>query len=710
VTVARPLRVGVDVGGTFTDLVVRDDRDGATWLGKTLTTHDDPAFGIERVITETFAAHSLDLAEVGDVVHGTTLVTNALIERRGAVTALLTTAGFRDVLEIRREARYELYDLRIANPVPLVPRQRCTDVPQRTLADGTRATPLDEDAVRGIVRRLVTDPPDGVPIEAVAVSYLHSYVDPSDERRTAALIAEEAPHLRVSLSSDVAPEIREFERATTTVANVYVQRLVEQYLASLVERLRRSGITAPIHVMMSSGGIATVATASRLPIRMLESGPAGGALAAARFARDAGLDRLLSFDMGGTTAKLCVVSGGQPLVTNEFEVDRVYRFKKGSGMPVRTPVIEMIEIGAGGGSIAHVDSLGLLGVGPESAGSEPGPACYGRGGTRPTVTDADVLLGLIDPASFLGGAMHLDVDAARTAMFAEVAEPLGIDVVDAAWGVHALVTEHMANAARVAAIERGVDPAALPVFAYGGAGPVHACRVAAALGATSVVVPAGAGVLSAGGFLEAPFAFDAVRTGRVDLSDADWSAVSASFASMRDETTALLVEAGADRASIVHRRSADARYVGQGFDLRIDLPDGDLDASSRPVIEQCFAEAYISRYGRLGPQVPIELVALRLESSVFRSTGEVRTVATTVPSAGTVDRACVDRARVDRERAVYWPEADGFVDTPVHRRDAQPPGACGSGPAIIEERESTLVVPPGATWRVRDDLALEVSW
>jgi N-methylhydantoinase A len=695
---AAPFRIGVDIGGTFTDLVVLDERDGTTRFGKTLTTHTDPALGIEQVIVATLDAHGIAAREIGDIVHGTTLVTNALIERRGATTALLATAGFRDMLEIRREVRYELYDLRISNPTPLVPRNRSVDIPQRTLADGSRSVPFDESTVRDAARRLVADG-----VEAVAVAYLHSYVDPTDERRTAELIAEVAPSLRVALSSDVAPEIREFERATTTVANVYVQGLVEDYLASLVGRLRRLGIDAPLHVMLSSGGIGTVATASRFPIRMLESGPAGGALAAARFGRAADVDRLLSFDMGGTTAKLCVIADGRPLVSNEFEVDRVYRFKKGSGMPVRTPVIEMIEIGAGGGSIARVDSLGLLTVGPESAGSEPGPACYGRGGARPTVTDADLLLGLLDASRFLGGEMGLDVDAARVAMSTHVAEPLGVDVTEAAWGVHALVNEHMANAARVAAIERGLDPASMPVFAYGGAGPVHACRVAMALGARTVIVPAGAGVLSADGFLDAPLAFDAVRTGRIELPTADWRVVNDRLVEMEAETTALLAEAGAARAAVVHRRSADARYVGQGFDLRIELPDGVLDETSRPEIERRFGEVYTQLYGRLGPEVPVELVAVRVESSVPRPP---RSTASVIEPESVPNTAPV----VDRSRPIYWPESARFVDTPVHRRERQPHGTVGVGPAIIEERESTLVVPPGAMWRVRTDRALEVTW
>ncbi len=401
-------RAGVDIGGTFTDLVIVDTASGEVRFGKTLTTPGDPSEGIEQVLVEALAEHHIDIADVGDIVHGTTLVTNALIERKGARTALFATEGFRDVLEIRKEHRFELYDLRITNPVPLVPRSRAVGIPQRTYADGTRGAPLDEAAVRWETARMRADG-----VTAIAVSYLHSYTDAADERRTRELIAQVAPEIRVSLSSDVVPEIREFERTTTTVANVYVQQLVDRYLSSLVARLARLGFAGELYVMLSSGGTATVATATAFPIRMLESGPAGGALAAASYGITHGHDSLLSFDMGGTTAKLCVVSDGEPLITQEFEVDRTYRFKKGSGMPVRTPVIEMIEIGAGGGSIARIDSLGLLTVGPESAGSDPGPVCYGRGGTAPTVTDADLVLGYLDPGYFLGGNLSLDVDGAR---------------------------------------------------------------------------------------------------------------------------------------------------------------------------------------------------------------------------------------------------------------------------------------------------------
>ncbi|NBH02302.1 hydantoinase/oxoprolinase family protein, partial [Amycolatopsis sp. SID8362] len=467
------MRIGVDIGGTFTDLCAVDGA-GIAAVGKVLTTHDEPARAVEEGLAALLADAGIAASAVTQVVHGTTLVTNALIERTGSRTALLATAGFRDVLEMRREHRYELYDLHLELPAPLVPRHLRFDVPERILADGSVRTALDEAYVVRLGRELAARG-----IEAVAVCFLHAFTNPAHERRVAELLAEVAPELRVALSSDVVPEIREFERASTTVANVYVQDLTERYLRDLEHRLRRLGIAGAPHIMLSNGGLATVGTAARYPIRILESGPAGGALAAAAV----GPPDLLAFDMGGTTAKLCLIAGGAPLVTHQFEVDRKYRLLPSSGLPVRVPVTDMIEIGVGGGSIARIDTLGLLTVGPDSAGSEPGPVCYGRGGAEPTVTDADLVLGYLDPGYFLGGGMPLDAEAARVVLRKAIADPLGVSVEEAAWGIHTSVNEDMANAARVHAVERGHDPAKLPMYTFGGAGPVHGAGVARALGA-----------------------------------------------------------------------------------------------------------------------------------------------------------------------------------------------------------------------------------
>src|SRR3990172_5261894 len=496
-------RIGVDIGGTFTDLVWADEATGAVRVGKVLTTPKDPAQAVEQGIVALLQDAGSAPASVRTLIHGTTLATNALIERKGARTGLLTTAGFRDALEIGREGRDDMYDLFIDQPTPLLPRPLRLEVPERLLPDGSVLRPLDEEGARAAIAALMAEG-----VEAIAISLLHAYRNPAHERALAALVARIAPGLPVSRSSEVLPHIREFERTSTTVANVYVMPLMARYLDDLERKLADMGIPGRFYIMLSSGGIATPETAKRLPIRLVESGPAAGALAAAQAARQMSADRLLSFDMGGTTAKACVIDGGQPLVAREFEVARADRFKKGSGLPIRVPVIEMIEIGAGGGSVARVDRLGLLKVGPDSAGADPGPACYALGGREPTVTDADLLLGYLDPDFFLGGLMRLDVEAARRAVAERVATAPGLDLMEAAWGIHRVVNENMAAAARIHGIERGKDLRAYPLFAFGGAGPVHAWEIGKILKVPRVLLPFGAGAISAFGLLAAPLAFD----------------------------------------------------------------------------------------------------------------------------------------------------------------------------------------------------------
>ena len=450
-------RVGADIGGTFTDLIVLDEQTGRFSIGKVLTTPDDPSRAVEQVLTETLDSFGVSPGDVRHLIHGTTLVTNAMIERKGATTALLTTAGFRDSIEIGRKSRYDLYDLMLENPTPLVPRYLRFDVPQRTLADGSTRQPLDTDFVKRLARELADQG-----IQAIAICFLHSFTNPADEQAARAAIHEVAPDTRVAISSEVVPEIREFERASTTIANVYVQELVEKYLRKLAQRLADMQFGGNFYLMLSSGGIATVETTLRFPVRLLESGPAAGALAATACGQTCGIHDLISFDMGGTTAKICVIDDGQPLIAHEFEVDRVYRFKKGSGLPIQLPVIELIEIGTGGGSIARVDALGLLKTGPDSAGADPGPVCYGQGGSEPTVTDANLILGYLDPGFFLGGQIPLDREAARMAIDQKIATPLRITIEQAAWGIHQIANENMANAARVHALERGKDPRRFP--------------------------------------------------------------------------------------------------------------------------------------------------------------------------------------------------------------------------------------------------------
>ena len=687
------LRVGVDIGGTFTDLMMIGES-GRVEIGKVLTT-GDPSQGVEEVLALTLERLGLSGVSVRHLVHGTTLVTNAIIERKGALTALITSSGFRDSIEIGREHRYELYDLNLELPRPLVPRHLRFAVPERTLADGTQAIELDEDYVARLVRELA-----GARVEAVAICFLHSFTNPDSEARARAVVNGEAPDLRVSLSSEVVPEIGEFERASTTIANVYVQPLVESYLVELRRRLEEMGFVGQLFVMLSSGGVATLDTCVEFPVRLLESGPAAGALAAASVGTAMGRNSLLSFDMGGTTAKLSVVDGGEPLVTHDFEVDRRYRFKKGSGLPVRVPVIEMIEIGAGGGSIARVDSLGLLKVGPDSAGADPGPACYSRGGRSPTVTDADLVLGYLDPDYFLGGAMKLDTAASEAALSEHVGNRLGMSAVEAAWGVHQVVNEAMANAARVHVVERGKNPRALPVVAFGGAGPVHGYGVAELLGSTELVLPYGAGVTSALGLLVAPLAFDFVRSYYGKLDQLDWSEVNAIFEEMEEVGTGLLVGSGAGPDEIAHTRTADIRYVGQGHEIRVPVPGGVLSVDQRPGIYEEFDRVYQSLYGREGPPVGLEALTWRVVSR-----GPRPVHVGSAPQDVTGDAEAARKG----ERLAYFPPAGGFVSTPVYDRYRLGPGASMTGPAIIEERESTAIIGPGGRVHVDDRLNIVVA-
>lgn len=684
---SRSYRVGVDIGGTFTDLIIVEEGSGAFTVGKVLTTPDDPSQAIEAVLSEALARAGIAPAEIAQLVHGTTLVTNAMIERKGARTALLATAGFRDAVEIGRENRYDLYDLLLENPRPLVPRYLRFDVPERTLADGTVLTALDEQYVERLAGELAA-----AGVEAVAIAFLHSFTNPAHEQAARAAVGRAAPNMRVSISSDVVPEIREFERTSTTIANVYVQARVERYLRELEARLQRMGVGGNLFLMLSSGGIATVDTAVRYPVRLLESGPAAGALAATAYGQAAGHPHLLSFDMGGTTAKICVIDQGRPLIAHEFEVDRMYRFKKGSGLPITIPVIEMIEIGTGGGSIARVDALGLLKVGPDSSGSVPGPVCYGRGGSEPTVTDADLVLGYLDPAYFLGGRMALDVAGARLAISTRIAAPLGISIEAAAWGIHQIANEHMANAARVHALERGKDPHRFPMFAFGGAGPVHAYRIARALGAPALLAPLGAGVISTVGFLSAPLAFDFVRSWRGQLGALDWAHANTLLREMEAEGARLLEASGVTAGAVRYRREADMRYVGQGHQIRVPLPDGELNDAHLPALQAAFEAVYRELYERLGPPVPVEIINWRVVASGPEPELQlaVRAENATAEAGDAVKGA----------RPAYFPETGGFTSTPIYDRYRLAPGAQFTGPAIIEERESTVIVGPGARCQI----------
>jgi N-methylhydantoinase A len=676
----RSYRAGIDIGGTFTDLILIDDATGALTVGKVLTTPADPSRAVADVLADALQRAAAPAESLRHVIHGTTLVTNAVIERKGARTALLTTRGYRDAYEIAREHRYDLYDLFLEMPTPLVPRYLRLEVDERVYADGSVARAPDPDAVASLVAELRDKD-----IQAIAVCFVHSYANPTHERLVGDIIREIAPDIRVSLSSDVVPEIREYERTSTTVVNVYVQALVEDYLAELVRRLRDLQVGGELLLMLSSGGISTVETATRFPLRLLESGPAGGALASAYFGQLVGVSDLMAFDMGGTTAKLCVIEDGRPLTSTEFEVDRKYRFKAGSGLPVKTPVVELIEIGAGGGSIARVDSLGLLKVGPDSAGAVPGPVCYGRGGSQPTVTDADLLLGYLDPAFFLGGRLRLDRDGAERAITSKIAEPLGMSAVRAAWGIHQLVNEGMASAARVHAIERGKDPRSLPLFAFGGAGPGHGFGVARVLHSPRLIVPFGAGVTSAFGFLTAPLAFDFVRSFLAQLDSVDWSYVNSILDEMTGQGDAILARSGIAAADRHFSRQADVRYTGQGHEIRIDLPDGQLGPAALERIRETFETVYRSLFGRTGPDVPLEAVSWRLIASGPRPTVRL-----------SVRPAAATSSALKGERRVYFPEWEEHRPVSVYDRYVLAPGTEFAGPAIIEERESTTVVGPAA--------------
>lgn len=689
---SQKLRVGIDIGGTFTDLCILGDQ-GIVAVGKTLTTHAEPAAGVISVLAETLKAHDLDVSDVTNVVHGTTLVTNALIERRGARTAVLTTEGFRDVLEMAREHRYELFDLDLELPRPLVPRHLRLGVTERILADGSVDTILDVAHVRQCAMELAE-----AGIEAVAVCFLHSHVNDEHERLAAAAIREVAPGLRVALSSQINPEIREYERFSTTVANVYVQRIVEEYLADLRTRLRTLGVENDPLIMLSNGGVTAIDIAREFPIRMLESGPAGGALGAVAFGKSGDIPDMMAFDMGGTTAKLCIIEGLRPLITHTFEVDRIYRLRAGSGLPVRAPVIDMIEIGAGGGSIARINSLGLITIGPDSAGSEPGPVSYGRGGQQCTVTDADLVLGYLAPDSFMGGAMQLDVQAAASAITSQIADPLGISVAEAAWGIHATVNDNMANAARVHAIERGQDPAALPLFVSGGNGPLHGPGVAQSLGSPYLIAPPAAGVLSALGFLSAANAIDVVKSSHAELDGVTQESVVALFDQLQAEARELLTASGVPGSQIRYEHSLEMRFIGQGNEIQVQVPDPGQGWNE--TVHRLFSGEYRRRFGDVAPhRVGVEILSWRIRASGPDPEAKLRFMDEQQPTT-----------EPKGHRNAYFPESNCYVSTPVFDRQRLAPGTQISGPALIEERESTLVLNPNSQCTVMPDRSLHIEF
>ena len=678
------MKLAFDTGGTFTDFAMAGD-DGTILLHKVLSTPDDPARAVLQGIDELLArVHSGNgHASAPQILGATTVVTNAVLERRGVETAFITTDGFQDMLRIRTEGRYDLYDLKIQYPEPLVPRNLCFGAHERITADGEIITPLDEDKVRAIAVHLRE-----AGIRSVAVCLLHAYKYPQHEQRIGELFASEAGDISVSLSSSVCPEVREFDRASTTVVNAYTQPLMVRHVDHLERELSKRGVTAQLLWMTSSGGVVPSSTAARVPVRLIESGPAAGAVAAADYARTAGEHSVLSFDMGGTTAKLCLIPNGQPMIANELEVARYERFRKGSGFPLKIQSIHMIEIGAGGGSIAARSPLGLLAVGPRSAGAAPGPACYGRGGTEPTVTDADLLLGYVDEHSFLGGDFALDRPAAKVAM-ARLADNLEITTERCAWGIHDMVNESMSKAAAMQATESGVDPRALPLIAFGGAGPVHAYGVARKLGIAKVICPLGAGVTSAIGLLGAPVAADLSASRPLAVASWDAAVIRAVLDPLVEQGREVVTSSGVRAEDITATYTVDMRHVGQGHEISVALPGQDVAAEG--FVEQLlerFYTAYKALYGRTVSGSEVEVITWRVRVSGPRSD-----VTATAIGGG----RGVGQEPLKGRRPVYFDELGKYVETPVYDHYALTPEMQIQGPAIIEQRESTVVVGPSAT-------------
>jgi 5-oxoprolinase (ATP-hydrolysing)/N-methylhydantoinase A len=685
-------RIGFDIGGTFTDFILLDGEGGRIILHKRLTTPHDPSEAALIGLEEIVEMGGIGFADVGEIVHGTTLVTNTVIERNGAKLGLITTEGFHDILEMGTEQRYDIYDLFLQFPEPFVPRSRRVGVPERMDRDGNVVAPLDEARVRAALRRFVSEG-----VQAVAVCFLHSYRNPAHEKRVGEIARTDFPQLSVSLSHEVVAELWEYQRCVTTCANAYVQPLMDRYVERLEQELGRRGFTGALRLMHSAGGLVSPAAARAFPIRLLESGPAGGGLATALFGELAGKKDVISFDMGGTTAKACMIEDGRAEIAPMMEAGRVHRFKKGSGLPIKAPVIDMIEIGAGGGSIAAIDEVGLLKVGPHSAGSDPGPACYGLGGTKPTVTDANLVLGYYDPGFFLGGRMTLDLEAARRAM-ATVAEPLGLTVEEAAAGIHKVVIEGMAAAARVHLVEKGKDPRNYAMVGFGGAGPAHAAEVARALGVGELIVPPASGAASALGFLAAPLSFEIVRSMPVVLAEGfDAEGVNALLASVEQEASRPLVEAGIRPADVTAERSADMRLVGQMHDISVPLPEGPITAASLAAIREAFDRVYTSRYTKPPEGARIEAINFRV-----RCLGPVPQLTLNGATGGG------DSTAKRKGTRVAWFDGKA-VETPVYDRYALVAGDSFPGPAIIEEREATTVVLPGDTVTIDETLNIRVT-
>ncbi len=675
--------LGIDIGGTFTDAVLFDRAQGRRVAAKTLTTPGHPALAVVNAVDQIMNREKVSGREIDRVVHATTLFTNALIEHKGAKTALLTTEGFRDSLEIGRERKYDLYDLAAKKPRQLAPRDRRFEIPERILANGTVHRALDEQSLEKIIEALRNQK-----IESIGIVFLHSYRNGTHERIAGERISKSLPEISVSLSCDVAPEIREYERASTTVANAYVMPLARDYLEELSERLYAHDITSPLMLMVSSGGLTHVGEVRRSPVQMLESGPAAGALAAADIGRAENLDQVLAFDMGGTTAKLCLIDGKEPEIVYRFEAAREKRFAEGSGLPIRISAVELIEIGAGGGSIARLDELGLLKAGPDSAGAAPGPVAYNRGGEQPTVTDADFALGYLSADGFAGGAINVDLPAARSAL-ATLANRAGLSPDELAWGIHDLVNENMASAARVHIAEKGRDPRSYTLVATGGAGPVHAFYMAQKLGIKKIVCPRNAGVASALGLLLAPARVDRTAAFAASLEEIDWKALESQFVRLEDDARQVIADTGIDAHKAGVQRLADLRNVGQGFELVVNLPNGPYDENSHDNILAAYRAAYQIHFTRPPPNVPVAIAALR-----------VRLTAPTQIMVDDIEERGKPVTREKTIREIYVPEFGELTDADVFDRSRMAVGEEFLGPAVVEEAESTAVIGPGGRFHI----------
>ena len=684
------IRMGVDIGGTFTDVVI--EVEGKQYSTKVLTTYIAPENAIIDGLHQVCAKAGVTPSDIGQIIHGTTLATNALIEQRGAKTALITTSGFRDVIEMRTESRFEQYDLNLTLPEPLIPRQSRFTISERVDATGGVLIDLDRAEVEAVADQI-----KAAGYESIAVGLIHSYLNPDHERMVRDVLAEKLPDVMVSLSSEVSPQMREYERFNTVVANAYIKPLMKSYLGRLKGRLEDEGADCSVFLMHSGGGIISIESAADFPVRLVESGPAGGAVFAANIAARYGLDKVLSFDMGGTTAKICLIKNQTPKTSRVFEVARTYRFKKGSGMPISIPVIDMVEIGAGGGSLAHIDSMRQIRVGPESAGSEPGPACYGRGGDKPAVTDADLILGKLDPDNFAGGSIQLHADSSADALVNVLGKTLDMDAQTAAFGLAEVVDENMANAARVHAVENGEDLSEYTMIAFGGAAPLHAGRLCEKLGVDRLLVPTGAGVGSAIGFLRAPFSFEANRSVYMKLSDFKPDVIKSLLTELQDEATGFVRSCDAT-SDIISEFKVYMRYTGQGWEIPISLTAEQAMAPDADTFLELFEADYSALFGRTVDGMDVEITVWSVN-------------ATTPPEQVAQIALASDTgaATVAGQRALFDPALAAVTDAQVVLRDDMKTGQTIQGPAVVTEDETTIIVPSSRQVTAQPDGTIDMT-